>query len=273
VSHPVATPSQQPPLACCLLPRVVGARHTRREEASDDCCRRHRPARVPQEPPARGPAPRRDEGLLPHLEPIALTFKQVLYERDAPIPHLYFPAGGVVSLLITMDDGAAIEVATIGNEGLVGLAAVLGVEVSTERAIVQIAGDALRMEADVVARAIRSGSPTHDLLLRYAQALMMSLAQTAACNRLHPMEERCARWLLQTHDRVRSDAFPLTHAFLAQMLGVRRATVTVAAGMLQQAGLIRYSRGVVTIVDRPGLEAASCACYRLIQARFDRLLG
>jgi len=210
------------------------------------------------------------ERLLPHMKPVSLVLKQVLYERDAPIPHVYFPNGGVVSLLIEMDDGAAVEVATIGNEGLVGLPVFLGVDLSAERAIVQIAGGALRMPAAVFVREVRPGSPLHDLLRRYTQALMMAMAQMAACNRLHPLEERYARWLLQTHDRVRADDFPMTHEFLAQMLGVRRATVTVAAGVLQQAGLIRYSRGVVTILDRPGLEAASCECYRLIRTGFDR---
>src|SRR2546430_4742891 len=157
----------------------------------------------------------------------------------------------------------------MGNESMVGLPVFLGVETSPAQAIVQIAGDAVRMAATVFREEVRPGSTLHDLLQHYTQALMMSMAQTAACNRLHTIEQRCSRWLLQTHDRVQSDEFSLTQEFLAQMLGVRRATVNSAAGALHEAGFIRYSRGMITILDRPRLEAHACECYRIIRTEFD----
>lgn len=212
------------------------------------------------------------ERLLPFMESVALDYKQFLYEANTPLPYVYFLSGGVVLLLAIMDDGASVDVATIGNEGIVGLPIFLGVEKTAGNAIVQIAGNALRMPSAIFSRKVPPRTPLHNLLQRYTQALMLSMAQTAACNRLRPIEERCSRWLLMTHDCVREDEFTLTQEFLAQMLGVRRATVTVAAGMLQKAGLIRYSRGQITILDRLGLEASSCECYRIIRTEFDRLL-
>jgi CRP-like cAMP-binding protein len=218
--------------------------------------------------------PQKDyERLAAKLERVTLGFKQVVYEPNAPIGHVYFPLSGVISLLTVMDEGGPVEVATVGREGMVGLPVFLGDGEVPGRAFAQIAGDALRMEADDFRAEARHPGPLQRLLLRYTQALLTQVAQSAACNRLHSVEERCARWLLQTQDRVRADQFPLTQEFMAQMLGVRRATVNVAAGILQKAGFITYTRGRITILDRPGLESASCECYAIIKADSTRLLG
>jgi CRP-like cAMP-binding protein len=211
--------------------------------------------------------------LVAHLEPVRLEFKQALYAPHEPITQIYFPLNGVVSLLTGMEAGSAIEVAIVGNEGIVGLPVFLEAGSTPGHAIAQIAGDALRMPADAVRAEATAGGTLQTVLHRYTQGLLNQIAQGAACNRLHPMPARCARWLLMTHDRVGVDDFPLTHQFLAQMLGVRRATVTIAVGALQQAGLIRYRRARMTIIDRSALEAASCVCYRIIRDEFDRLLG
>lgn len=211
--------------------------------------------------------------LAPHLEAIALTFKLVLYEPDAPITHVYFPVEGVVSLVQGEPNGQTVEVATIGNEGMVGLPVFLGLDSTPGRAFVQIVGAAQRMPADVFQREVGAGTPLHALLHRYTQALMVQMAQGAACNRLHPINARCARWLLQTHDRVQSDTFELTQEFLGQMLGTRRAAVNEAAGILQAAGLISYTRGTISVLDRAGLEKAACECYEIIRAQYERALG
>lgn len=213
------------------------------------------------------------ERLFPKLQPVSLPFTQRVYEQNEPIEYLYFINRGVVSMLNIMEDGGAIEVATVGNEGFIGVPLLLGAEHSPLEAFVQIPGDALRIKADVFKREITPGSPSYNLLLRYTQALIDQLGQSAACNRLHSIEERCCRWLLLTQDRVGSDEFPLTHEFLAQMLGVRRASVSIIAAVLQKAGLISYHRGKMMIVDRKGLEAGACECYQVIKAGYDRLLG
>jgi CRP-like cAMP-binding protein len=207
------------------------------------------------------------------LEPVRLELTQVLYEANRPIDRVYFPLTAVASLLTVMEDGAVVEVGTVGNEGMVGLPVFLGSGSIPGRAVSQIPGDALSMPAAAFREEANAGGALQRLLQRYTQGLFNMIAQGAACNRLHPMEERCARWLLMTHDRVEADEIPLTHEFLSQMLGVRRATVTVALGMLQKAGLIRSQRGRVAVLDRPGLEAASCECYRIVRDEFDRLLG
>jgi CRP-like cAMP-binding protein len=172
-----------------------------------------------------------------------------------------------------MEDGTVVELATVGNEGMVGLPVFLGGDTMPLKAFVQIPGDAMRMKADVFKDSVNQGSPLHGLLQRYTQALFNQVAQSTACNRVHSIEERCCRWLLMTRDRVESDGFPLTQEFLSQMLGVRRPSVSVVAAILQKAGLIRYSRGRITILDREGLEAAACECYAIIKQEFDRLLG
>jgi CRP-like cAMP-binding protein len=211
--------------------------------------------------------------LLPYLEKVSLPYRQSLYAANTPIPYVWFIERGVTSVIRATQDGALIEVCVIGNEGLVGLPVFLGSESTPSQVLVQIPGAGLRMPATVFRREVRAGSPLHDLLHRYTQVLINQIAQGMVCNRLHSIAQRCARWLLLTHDRVSSDQFPLTQQFLAQMLGVRRASVGTVASKLQKAGLIRYSRGVVTILDRPGLEAAACECYRIIEAEYDRLLG
>ena len=213
------------------------------------------------------------ERLLPHLEQVSFTLKQILYMPNEPIDYVYFPNSGIISLVNLMEDGGTVEVATVGNEGMVGLPLLLGADRMMAQAITQMVGDALRMKADVFKREVTPASPLYSLLLRYTQALMNLISQSVACNRLHSIEERCCRWLLLCQDRVDSDEFPLTQEFLAQMLGVRRASVSVVAAILQKAGLIRYRRGKITILDRFGLEATSCECYHIVKQELDRLLS
>ncbi len=202
-----------------------------------------------------------------------LEFKQTLFEQGAPIERVAFPLAGVCSLLSVMQDGRTLEVATVGNEGFVGLPVFLQATLtSAHRASVQIPGQAVTLDAARFLDLSNSGGTLQAVLQRYAQALITQIAQGAACNRLHSVEKRCARWLLQTHDRVQGDRFPLTQEFLGQMLGIGRQSVNEAATALQRAGLLSYSRGEMTIVDRPGLERAACECYALVRAEFDRLL-
>lgn len=213
------------------------------------------------------------ERLRPHLEPVQLAIRRVLWEPDALIRSVYFPRGCVLSVLVLLEEEAPVEAATIGREGMLGAPVALGAESSSAQVISQVPGEAARVPAAAFREAMARDGALSALMLRYAQALLEQTSQSVACNRRHAMEERCARWLLMTHDRVGADTFPLTHDFLAFMLGVRRASVTVAAGMLQQAGLIRYSRGRVVVLDRARLEEASCECYRVVRERSDRLLG
>jgi CRP-like cAMP-binding protein len=212
--------------------------------------------------------------LLPALERIALPMRERLIEPGVPIPYVYFPLHGVASLISTLRDGTQVEVATIGNEGLIGLPLALYANTVPFTVFVQVPGEALRIDAAVFDRLLLEETGTlRQFLYRYTQALFNQLAQHVVCNRLHRIAQRCARWLLMTHDRVGRDDFPLTHEFLALMLGVRRASVTEVAGRLQQAGLIRYRLGTIQVLDRAGLEAASCECYGVIQQEYDRLLG
>jgi CRP-like cAMP-binding protein len=191
---------------------------------------------------------------------------------SASSSHVYFPIGVVISLVTSMEDGTAVELATVGREGMVGLPVFLGTGSLPIQAFGQIPGEALRVTAEAFRAEIKRNGPLVQVLNRYMQALFIQVAQVAACNRVHLVEQRRARWLLQTHDRVGADQFLLTQEFLAQMLGVRRAGVSVAAGLLQKAGLIRYARGRITILDRPGQESAACECYRVVRREFDRLL-
>jgi len=217
--------------------------------------------------------PREYQRLRPLLQLVPLEFKHVLNEPRSPIDHIHFPSRGVVSDVTLMEDGSAIEVATVGNEGMVGLMAFLGDEESPNRVIVQVGGEALRMEASEFRAETRQDSPLRRLLVRYHTAFMKQVSQAVACNGLHHVQERCCRWVLMTHDRAQSDEFLLTHEFLSHMLGVRRMSVTDVLKPLQDAGLIRNRRGRITVVDRPGLEAAACECYQSVQDAFDRLLG
>lgn len=212
--------------------------------------------------------------MLPALKLITLEMSHELYHPDRTITHIYFPLTVVTSVLSEMDDGTTVEVATIGREGMVGLSVFLGDETTFLRTIAQIPGTALSMGRDDFLSMIEDKkSGLQPILLRYTQALFSQLAQQSACNRSHNMDERCARWILMTHDRVGRDEFPLTQEFLAYMLGARRASVTIAAGILAQAGLIRYTRGKIHVLDRGGLEEASCECYRIIQREYERLIG
>ena len=210
--------------------------------------------------------------LLPHLEKVSLPLRDILYEAHGPITHVYFPLSGVVSLVIE-DSGSTLEVGIIGNEGMVGTPVFLGSERSPTRAIAQIPGEALRMEAKVFQKEMRRGGPLHGLVQRYTQTMINQISQSIVCNHRHSVEKRMCRWLLMSHDRVGADEFPLTHEFLAQMLGVCRPTVTAVAGSLQKTGLIIYHRGRITVLHRKGLETASCECYAVVANELDRLLG
>jgi CRP-like cAMP-binding protein len=204
---------------------------------------------------------------------VTLALGEVVYEAGSRPEYVYFPTGAVVSLLYTMEDGATAEVGLTGNDGIVGVALFLGGDTTPNRAIVQIAGGALRMRARLLQDEFARGGPVQQLLLRYTQALITQISQTAVCNRLHAVEKRLCRWLLLSHDCVQSDQLAMTQEFIANMLGGRRESVTVAAARLQDAGLIQYSRGHITILDRPGLEVAACECYRIVRDEFDRLLN
>jgi len=184
------------------------------------------------------------------LEPIELSFKDILHDIEEPVIHVYFPTSGVISLVNEPDPGEIIEIATIGREGMAGLPVVLGIDTMPNRTLVQIPGGGFRVEAAVFARFVDARPHFLAVLMRYTLALLNQVAQNVSCNRLHEVQERCARWLLQTHDRTDGDSFPLTHEFLGQMLGVHRPTVSIAAAMLQKAGLISYVRGIITIIDR-----------------------
>jgi CRP-like cAMP-binding protein len=218
--------------------------------------------------------PRKEyDRLRPHLEKVSLLLKDILYEPSGPIPHVYFPLGGVVSLVIIMDSGFSLEVGIIGNEGMVGTPVFLGSQSSLTRAISQIPGDALRMETTVFEKEMLRRGALYGLVQRCTQAMINQISQSTVCNHRHSVKKRLCRWLLMSHDRVGTDEFPLTHEFLAQMLGVRRPTVTAAAVSLQTAGLIRYHRGSVTVLDRKGMEAASCECYGAVAEELHHLLG
>jgi CRP-like cAMP-binding protein len=211
--------------------------------------------------------------LAPSLRPVRLDMRQVLHEPERPIAAAYFPQSGMVSLLARLEDGAAQEVGLVGREGVVGLAVALGAESVGTEALVQAEGEALRLGADELRAAFGRGAGLRDLLLRYAQALHAQVTQTAACNGRHAVDERLARWLLMAHDRADGDEFAMTHEFMAMMLGVRRAGVSVAAAVLQKAGVIGYAHGRVMVLDRAGLEAASCECHGAVARQFERLLG
>lgn len=212
------------------------------------------------------------ESLMEHLRPAHLMVKTVLFDPGQPIPFVYFPVDGVISLVTPLADGNIVEVATIGNEGIVGVPLVSGGSLAV-RAISQVGGRTLRMDAGEFIRGLERLTEFRALVQRYVQALFGQISQAAACNRLHSNEERLSRWLLMSHDRVGTDTFPITHEFLGQMLGSRRATVTLSAGLLQSAGLIRYHRGRGTISDREGLESVSCECYGIIKAALDRVVS
>ena len=207
-----------------------------------------------------------------HLEPVVLEYRQSLYKANEPITSVYFPIDGVVSLVNTMADGSTSEVGTIGNEGVVGLPVILGDRLAPTSTYV-LPGTGLKLPADILTAELERSSRTRIVMLHYAQAFFNQVAQSAACNHHHTIEQRCCRWLLMTHDRVHSDQFLLTQEFLGMMLGVRRTSVTEVAGELKHQELIGYSRGLVTILNRSGLEKRACECYAVGKKEFDRLLG
>jgi CRP-like cAMP-binding protein len=210
--------------------------------------------------------------LLARCQPVPLSKRLTMMERDQPIKHVFFPEGGVSSLTTSMKDGSTVEVLTVGREGMIGVELFLGTAIATVDGFVQVAGGiAQRLPADVFQREIDRKGSLYRVVSVYAQAFLKQIVQTAACNRLHDSRGRCARWLLLTHDRVESDTFVLSHEFLSFMLGVQRSTVTEIAGALQKAGLIHYIHGRVTIVDRAGLEAMACECYELAARQFAAL--
>jgi len=206
------------------------------------------------------------------LYPVSLSLRQILYETGGRLEHVYFIEEGVASVLTTMANGATIEVGMIGAEGMVGLPALLGGEISAQHVVVQIPGNALRMNAAVCKIGFDQSATIRATFLRFTEAILNLSAQTAACNRLHAIDQRCARWLLMAFDRIQSDIMPMTQEFLSAMLGVRRAGVTEAAGELQRAGLIRYQHGRITLIDREGLEASACECYQIDHERLLQLL-
>jgi CRP-like cAMP-binding protein len=218
-------------------------------------------------------SPRDYARLRPHLHRIPLKYRQSLYRANKPIGFVYFIETGVGSLVNTMANGQAAEVGTIGNEGLVGLPLVFGDDRAPTSVYVQVPGAGLRMKVTLFKKELARSASMRTVMLRYAHAFFNQVAQSAACNHFHSIQQRCCRWLLMTHDRMQSDEFLLTQEFLAMMLGVQRTGVTVAASALQRAGLIRYRRGNVTIIDRRGLIRRSCECYGVSKKEFDRLLG
>jgi CRP-like cAMP-binding protein len=220
-----------------------------------------------------GALPTDDYGrLAPHLELRPMRLGDVLYESGDTLRHVYFPTTTIISLLYVMEDGASAEIAVVGNEGILGISLFMGGETTPSRAIVQSAGHAFRLKAELLKTEFGRFGPTMNLLLRYTQALLTQMAQTAVCNRHHSVDQQLCRWLLLSLDRLASNELSMTQELIANMLGVRREGVTEAAGKLQDAGLIRYSRGRITVLDRPGLEARSCECYQVVKTEFDRLL-
>jgi CRP-like cAMP-binding protein len=202
-----------------------------------------------------------------------LKIRQTLHKHGEPISEIFFPSRSVCSITNAMEDGGVVEVATVGREGLVGIGAVLGNVIASGDAFVQVPGEpAGVMSIDAFRREMERRGTFHEMVTRYSQAFVALLMQSVACNGLHSAEERCCRWLLMTHDRIGQDEFPLTHEFLAIMLGVRRPTVTLVMAELARAGIVSHVRGHVRIVDRKGLEGASCECYRNVTGVFDRLL-
>ena len=212
------------------------------------------------------------ERLLANLEFVKLPLGLVVFESGSKLRHLYFPASGIVSLLYAMENGASTEIAVIGDEGVVGIALFMGGESTPSRAVVQSAGYGYRLKAAVLKSEFARGGPLQHLLLRYTQALIAQMTQTAVCNRHHAVDQQLCRWLLLSLDRLPSNELSMTQELIANMLGVRREGVTEAAGRLQDAGLIRYRRGHITVLDRPKLEARVCECYAVVKKETDRLL-
>ena len=207
------------------------------------------------------------------LQPVSFSLGEVVYEFGGQLDYVYFPTSSIVSLLYTMENGTSAEMGLTGNDGVIGIALFMGGGTMPNRAVVQSAGGAFRMTAKVLQDEFALGGKFQQLLLRYTQALITQISQTAVCNRLHSVEQQLCRWLLLSHDRIQSDELIMTQELIADMLGVRREGVTVAAGRLQDAGAISYVRGHIQILDRSKLEETVCECYRVVKDEFDRLLG
>jgi len=211
--------------------------------------------------------------LSPHLELVGMPLGEVLYESGARLHHLYFPTTSIVSLLYVLENGASAEIAVVGNEGILGISLFMGGETTPSRAVVQSAGFGYRLKAQLLKAEFSRGGPVMRLLLRYTQALITQMAQTAVCNRHHSVEQQLCRWLLLSLDRLSTLELTMTQELIANMLGVRREGVTEAAGNLQRAKVIRYSRGRITVLDRARLEQEACECYAVVKKEFDRLLS
>jgi CRP-like cAMP-binding protein len=217
------------------------------------------------------PAPEWDR-ISPSLEEVDMPLGQVLYESGSKMTHVYFPTTAIVSLLYVMEDGSSAEIAVVGHEGIVGIALFMGGETTPSRAVVQSAGKGFRLRAQLIKEEFNRSVPVMHLLLRYTQALITQMAQTAVCNRHHSLDQQLCRWLLLSLDRLSGNELVMTQELIANMLGVRREGVTEAALKLQKMGLIRYARGHITVLDRPGLEARVCECYAVVKIEYDRLL-
>jgi CRP-like cAMP-binding protein len=213
------------------------------------------------------------ERLSPHLELVAMPLGEALYEAGGRLRHLYFPTTSIVSLLYVMENGASAEIAVVGNEGILGIALFMGGETTPSRAVVQSAGHGYRLRARLLKQEFDRGGPVMRLLLRYTQALITQMGQTAVCNRHHSVEQQLCRWLLLSLDRLSTNELIMTQELIANMLGVRREGVTEAAGRLRRAGVIRYNRGRITVLDRRRLEQEVCECYAVVKKEFDRLLS
>jgi CRP-like cAMP-binding protein len=211
--------------------------------------------------------------LLEQLTPVDLPYRHSLYKARKPIDYVYFPTSGVASAVAYDGTGSAVEVATVGDEGMIGLPALLAEATSPNDVFMQVAGAGLRIAAAVLRQDAGPGSPLYHVLVKYLNAYLLQVSQAVACNGLHVVRQRCCRWLLMTQDRVHSDELPLTHELLGIMLGVRRASVTEVLAPLQEEGLVRSQRGTITILDRKGVEAAACECYRIVADEYARLLG
>jgi len=207
------------------------------------------------------------------LEPVSLPLGKVIYESGEQLEYIYFPTTAIISLLYIMENGSTAEIGMAGNDGLVGVALYLGGSTTPSRAVVQSAGNAFRLRSKALQSAFGLGGVFQNLLLRYMQSLMTQISQTAVCNRLHSVEQQLCRWLLINHDLLQTNKLIMTHDLIANMLGVRREGVSIAAGHLQKKGLIKYVRGTITMLDRKGLEIAACECYQVVKNEYDRLLG
>jgi CRP-like cAMP-binding protein len=209
---------------------------------------------------------------LPHLDSVEMPLSQVVYESGATLAHVYFPTTAIVSLLYVMENGASAEIAIVGNEGIVGVSRFMGGKSTPSRAVVQSAGQSLRLNAEFLEEEFNQAGPVLHLLLRYTQALITQMSQTAVCNRHHSLDQQLCRWLLLSLDRLKGVELVMTQELIANMLGVRREGVSEGALKLQQAGLIRYARGHITVLDRAGLEKRTCECYAVVKKEYDRLL-